>query len=119
MAGYVTVASYLTQFTATQEGLHISILTLGNPLGLHMENYLYIIVNYSYTQNHGNYSTHKLIACFHLLQLFWPLCFPALAGHRREVCLEVTICAIVVDQNFLVGKKLGTKLYVHVGNAVV
>ena len=30
----------------------------------------------------------------------------------RAVCLEVTICATVVDQNFLVGKNLGTKLYV-------
>jgi len=30
----------------------------------------------------------------------------------RAVCLEVTICTIVVDQNLLVGKKLGTKLYV-------
>ena len=56
VAGYVAVAAQLS--TATQDCLHISTQTLGNPLSLHMENYSYFAC------------THKLLACFRLFLLF-------------------------------------------------
>ena len=55
------LATLLSCSQPPQECLHNSTLTLNNPLGLHMENYLYTVASCRYPQHHGYvlcYSMH-------------------------------------------------------------